>query len=586
MSAAITEKLSAVALQAQSAKHGERSAIFEAACQELAISKQTLYRKLHKLTVRQPRKKRSDKGDYALTLNEAKLISAYMLEHIRKNNKQTKPLPQAVDELRNNGVLVAGRIDTDTGEISYLSYSAITNAMRGFGVHPDQILAPAPVTPLKSVPNQCWQIDASLCVLYKLPDAKGYGIEEVHTTERYKNKLGNFAKIEHKLVQRYLVTDHASCAVFIYYAFGGESTESLCMLVIQAIQQRGQYPFYGIPESIMLDRGSANRSALFKNLCNALGIKLIFAQGARAKGQVEKMHDVVELGLESGLKMATQIRTVEQLNMLAHRWMHWFNGTAIHSRHGKTRYAAWQLIQPGQLKTTDLNTEQLLTLARETPQLRPVTSYLTVNFKGNEYDVSKLPFVSVKDKILVCTCGFIADMAQAILTNEEGRDVFYQLPIKTRESDFGFFTDAADIGTEHKRHADTPAQTVKKELERLAMAAGTDTEAEKNRKAKVAPFAGAINPYKVMESYTPPTYLPKQSTKQDIALPDIEPERLSHVAAAKWLLGRLDDEYQPSMLADLQVRYPNGTTEPELEQVLADIRAGRTVAGKAKLIAI
>ena len=585
MSAVITQRLAVYAMQAQTAKHGERSKLYLQACQELGISMQTLHRKMAKITVKTPRKQRADKGAYTLTLDEAKLISAYMLEHIRKNNKQTKPLPQAVDELRANGALIAGAVDPDTGEINYLSYSAIATAMRGMGVHPEQILAPAPVTPLKSTPNHCWQIDASLCVLYKLPDASGYGIEEVPNTERYKNKLGNFAKIEHRLVQRYLVTDHASCAVFIYYAFGGESTESLCMLVIQAIQQRDRYPFYGIPEYIMLDRGSANRSALFKNLCNGLGIKLIFAQGARAKGQVEKMHDVTELGLESGLKMATDIRTVEQLNALGQRWMHWFNGTKIHTRHGKTRYSAWQMIKPGQLKTTDLSTAQLLILARETPIGRPVTPYLTVNFKGQEYDVSQLTNVMVGEKIMICRCAFDPDKAQAILTDAEGREVFHQLPQKTK-GEFGFYDAAALIGSEHKSHPDTPAQQVKKELEQLAMNATTDAEAAQNRKQKVTPFKGDINPYKAMEEYQAPDYLPTRGTTQDIQLPTIQPERMTHVAAAKWLRGRLQDDYRPYMLAELQTQYPHGVTEPELEQVIDQLLAGRTTAGKARLQAV
>jgi hypothetical protein len=587
MSAAIIERLSAVAVAAQNAGHGERGKIYQAACAELGISLQTLHRKLQQITVRPSRKRRNDAGTTGLTREEAELISAYYLEHIRKNGKRTKPMAMAVAELRTNGKIMAGTVNTETGEIKPLSNSAIQCALRGYGVHPDQLLAPEPVTPLISKhPNWCWQIDASLCVLYKLPDGSGTRIEEVGTTERYKNKLSHFAKIEHRLVQRYLITDHASCAVFVYYAFGGESTESLCMLLIQAIQQRAQFPFYGIPVIIMLDRGSANRSATFRNLCKALGIKLEFSQRARAKGQVEKMHDVTELGLESGLKMAVDIRSVEQLNTLGQTWMHWFNGKKIHSRHGKTRYAAWQLIKPDQLITTDLTTEQLLLLATETPKACKVTPYLTVDFKGSDYDVSKVPGVMVGEKLAVCRCAFQADMAQAVLVDAEGSDVFHQLPVKVKDADWGWYTDGAVIGESHSRHADTPAQTARKKLERLAMNAATDSEAEANRKAKVAPFGGSIDPYKEMSEFQHPAYFPNRETKRELVAPIRELERMNQVKAGKWLLGRLGSEYRPELLADVQARFPEGATEEDLENVLADLAAGRSATGRAKLQAV
>lgn len=587
MSAVIIERVSAVAEAARQAKHGERGPIYQAACLELGISLQTLHNLLNKLSVRQARKRRADMGDTGLTYDEAHWIGSYMLQHIRKNNKKNKPLKRAVDELRDNGKIVAARIDPKTGEIRRLSYTAIRTAMVGYGLHPDQVLAPEPVIALASEhPNWCWQIDASLCVLYKLPDKSGWGVEEVATTERYKNKLSHFARIEHRLVQRYLVTDHASCAAFIYYAMGGESTESLCLLLIEAIQQRGQYPFYGIPVFIMLDRGSANRSAMFRNLCQALGIKLIFAQRARAKGQVEKMHDVTELGLESGLKMATDVVTVDHLNRLGQRWMHWFNGTAIHSRHGMNRYAAWQLIKPTELITTELNTQQLLTLAREQPIERPVTDYLTVNYKGLEYDVSQVPGVMVKQKLLICRCGFQTGMAQAVLTDADGQSVFYQLPEKQKDPVWGWNTDAAMIGKEHKRHADTPAQTARKSMERQAMAAETDADAAKARKAKAVPFGGEINPYKEMEEYQPPAYLPKRGSTRTLDAQQTEYRKLNAAQMAKWLHGHLQHSWDKTILADVTKKFPDGATEPELEQVLDDLRAGRTAAGKAKLQAV
>ncbi|WP_026601667.1 DDE-type integrase/transposase/recombinase [Methylomonas sp. 11b] len=587
MSAALTERLVMIAHTASLAGHGQRGKIIKDAAEELGISTQTLHRKLGQVAVRQPRKRRADRGDMALSRDEAKIISGYVMEHIRKNNKKTKSIQQAVSELRVNGEIVAGRIDTETGEIAQLSDGAIHRALRSYGLHPEQLLATAPVTTMISKhPNHVWQLDASLCVLYKLPEHPGYGITEVDSVDRYKNKLGNFARIEHKLVQRYLITDHATCCVFIWYAMGGESTDSLCRLLVEAIQQRGQFPFYGIPHMLYVDRGSANRSAIFRNLCQALGIRLEFAQRARAKGQVEKMHDVVELGFESGLKMAADVRDVDALNRMSHQWMHWFNGTQKHSRHGMTRYAAWQLIKPHQLLTTSLSTDELLLLAKESPVERKVTPGLTVNFDSYEWSVKDIPGVMVGEQLLITRCAFEADAAHAVLHDEHGREVFHQLPKVEKDATWGWRTDGAVFGEEHKRFVDTPAQTDLKALERLAMDAETDTEAETKRKAKAVPFAGRIDPYKQAKDYQHPAYFPQRGTDAELATPTRELLRMNTVQMAKWLAGHLGSEYQPSMLADLTKRFPDGATEPELEQVLADLAAGRSAGGKARLQAV
>lgn len=587
MSAAVITRLCAVAEAANAAGHGERGEIYKQACSELGISMQTLHRKLRVVAVRTKRKRRADHGAVTLSREEAGIVSGYVMEHIRKNDKKTKSIQQAVEELRANGEIVAGRIDQETGEIVPLSDGAIHRALRHYGLHPEQLLAPAPVTTLISKhPNHVWQLDASLCVLYKLPDHPGYGITEVDSVERYKNKLGHFARIEHKLVQRYLITDHATCCVFIWYAMGGESTDSLCRLLVEAVQQRGQFPFYGIPHILYVDRGSANRSAIFRNLCQALGIRLEFAQGARAKGQVEKMHDVVELGFESGLKMAADVRDVDALNRMSHQWMHWFNGTKKHSRHGMTRYAAWQLITPHQLLTTSLNTEQLLMLAKESPIERKVTPELTVNFDGSEWNVKNVPGVMVGEKLLITRCAFEADAAHAVLHDDQGREVFHQLPKVEIDAVWGWRADGAVFGDEHNRFADTPAQTDRKALERQAMDAETDTEAEAKRKAKAVPFGGRIDPYKQAKDYQHPAYMPNRSTDAELATPTRELLRMNRVQMAKWLAGRLRDEYDPAMLPDLAKRFPDGATEPELENVLADLAAGRSAAGRAKLQAV
>jgi hypothetical protein len=294
------------------------------------------------------------------------------------------------------------------------------------------------------------------------------------------------------------------------------------------------------------------------------------------------MHDVVEREFESGLKLLPKANSVEALNQLAERWACWFNGTKPHTRTKKTRFAAWLMIRENQLVTTRLSADELLRLAMEKPIERPVTPYLTVNYKGKEWDVSKVPNVMVKQKLLIARCGLDQRFAQAVLVGDDGLQVFYQLPEKQRD-EMGFYQDAAMIAETFVRHADTPAQTNRKTIERLAMGVETDSEAQAERKAKTLAFNGRIDPYKDVNAYQAPSYLSKRSTQRAIETAKEELIKKNPVQMAKWLAGRLGDDWQASYTAELQKRFPDGATEPELEQVLADLRAGRQASGKAKL---
>ncbi|MFO6204436.1 integrase, partial [Pseudomonas aeruginosa] len=108
-------------------------------------------------------------------------------------------LEDAVEALRASKMIRADVIDEDTGEIRPLSISAISRALYSFGVHPQQLLQPAPVSELRSRhPNHVWQIDASLCVLYYLKpgaDEHGNGLRVMEHDQFYKNKPKNVARI-------------------------------------------------------------------------------------------------------------------------------------------------------------------------------------------------------------------------------------------------------------------------------------------------------------------------------------------------------------------------------------------------------
>ena len=107
------------------------------------MSQARLYRLLGDLVTKPTRKRRSDAGKTALPVQEAQMIAAVLLEHMRKNGKMLKSVEAAVEVLRANNMIEALRINAATGEVSPLSISTIRKALRNYRLHPEQLLAPA-----------------------------------------------------------------------------------------------------------------------------------------------------------------------------------------------------------------------------------------------------------------------------------------------------------------------------------------------------------------------------------------------------------------------------------------------------------
>jgi DNA-binding transcriptional ArsR family regulator len=587
MNPAYIQQLIAIADAAQAAPHGEKEAIYQRACESLGKSRATLMSHLKRVAVRCPRKRRADAGLVELSREEADVISAYLMEGYRKNSRKITPLKEAVAVLRANDAILAGCIDPESGEIRYLSESAIARGLKTYGLHPDQLRQATPHTRLRSLhPNHVWQVDASVCVVYYLPDG-GTGMAELDDAVHYKNKPENLKAIEQFRVIRYVVADHASGLIRYRYYPHAESGEHTVRFLAWAMADKvGNDPFRGAPFIVMVDPG-ATSGGLVRRFCERMGIELIVnkSSNARAKGSVEKGNHLVETTFEQALRyLAKRPRNFDEINALAEKYQITWNATAVHSRHGKTRFAVWMTIKPDQLRTVP-GADVLLSLATEEPIKRQVKGDLTVPFKNRIWDVSHVPGVMVKGEVFVHWHPFMADTAMAVVWGEDGREQHIALPEK-KKNDLGFFEDAAVIGQEHKAKPDTLADTNRKRIARLAAQAPTYEEAEKKRgKTEYTPFGGAIDPFAHLPKELP-TMLKKRGTDLGVNAPAVELIRMNTVQMAKWLQGRLGEDYQPAMLADLQKRFPAGATEPELEEVLVDIRAGRSAAGRAKLQAV
>lgn len=589
MSAALTERLVALAQEVRSAPHGAKSAIYAQAAMEMGLSVPTLHRKLGDVAVRPRRKRRSDAAASSVPEAEARLVSAMLMESTRRNGKRLMSIEQAVEILRANGKIMAGFADQETGEIIRFSTSTIARALRLYNLHPDQLMRPDPAIELASLhPNHVWSIDASLCVLYYLKREAGTqrGLQVMDAKEFYKNKPRNIEKIVNERVWRYLFTDHTSDAYYLEYVLGAESGENLSATFINAIQKRPDDPFHGVPFLAMMDPGSANTGSVFQNLAHALQIHVqVNTPGKpRSKGQVERGHDIVERNFESGLKFV-EVNSLEQLNALAWRWMRAFNGTVKHSRHKQTRYAVWQTITEEQLRIAP-TVELCRELAHTNPEKRQVNTKLRVSFRGEEFDVSTVPGVMVGEYILMARNPWRPEAAQVVLTGEDGHELFHVVEPVLRSGVGNFSTTAQVIGEGYARHADTPAQQNAKAIERILTGAETLEQAAQARKEKRLPMNGEIDPYKPVTDAVLPTWMPKRGTALD--MPNhvhVEIQPLTQTQASMRLRAMLGRAVTAEDRALITEWHPDGVPE-ELLQEVADRLEGKTLETAPKLAAV
>jgi len=212
-------------------------------------------------------------------------------------------------------------------------------------------------------------------------------------------------------------------------------------------------------------------------------------------------------------------------------------------------------------------------LSYSAPQTRVVSTQLTIDFKGQEYDVKSVPSVEVKETVLVTMNPWRNDGSVQIITaDDEGKKVIHVIePIKKDE--FGFPINAPIFGEEYKRHADSAVDKNRKAVERLVMDASTDEEAKQNRKGKKVPFGGRIDPMKNVTDTQLVDYLPKRGTASDVVAPTVEYKPLTIAAAARRLAAHPDGFWNGSEhFAWLSQRYPNGVPEEELSAIAQQLQ--------------
>lgn len=562
------------------APHGSKRRIAQQLAEQMGCSVQTAYRRLSTaLATVKPRKRRSDAGELSLSRDEAVHIAALVEETRRLTGTGALTIEESVEILRSNGRIEAARIDKGTGEWSPLSTSAICRAIRHYGFHRAALCAPSPAARLSSPhPNYLWQIDASVSRQFYLADD---GTQVMDKIRFYRGKPQNFGKIADRRLWRYVVTDHASGCIELFYVLGAESSSNLLTAFIHAMTQRPDGTMHGIPKMVMMDPGSAVTAGTTRNFIYACGSELIVngVGNARAKGQVENANYLAERHFEAPLKLRAPVTSLEEINVLAQQWARAYNATRIHTRTGMTRRDGWLRITREQLVIAP-QVEVLRQLANAEPKPCKVRDGF-VRFKGNQFDVRGIPGLINNQRVNVVANALDAEgSVRVLMPGETDNKPLHYIARRVGVNDWGFVDTAAEVGTEFKSLPETPADAARKELDRVAMEVHTDAEAAVARKAKRLAFGGKVDPMKHLREVEIAPALPRAGTASTVQAPTvaaqrIEPEpvraelaALNHVEAAmrlKPLVERAGIAWAPDMYARTASRWPEGVPVDEIE---------------------
>lgn len=546
------------------APHSEKSALIDAAASALGISRNAVYSQLKTVGWSSGRKTRADSGKGKVTPDEARIVAAIMKNSSRATGKQLLGVETAMDIARANGRLI-----TDC------SPSTMLRALEQYGLHPNQLSQPSPHTPMRSEhPNHVWEFDVSVCVLYYLDDG---GLSVMDKEKFYKNKPVAESRVVNKRVQRYLAVDHYTGAFYVrYFNRAGEDKETIYEFLVDAFlgQDHPQAPFRGVPKMLVWDAGSANQSKMVKDFLDRLTVDhwAHTPGNPRAKGQVERTHDIVERDFEGRLHMM-HVTDMDQLNEAAWTWMRWYNARKQHSRHGKTRYGLWQTISQDQLRLCPPREicGQLLRDGFEERRVRPnlMISYALKGQPSIFYSVRRVPGIMVGDKVRVCVNPYRYPNVDVLVFGADGTETAYEL-VPEERNEAGFFIDAPVFGENYKAQPATLAEDNRRNLLQDAYGVSTQQEADKKRVKREPAFRGEIDPVSYLASETVAYFMERPG--QALEVPGqfhVECQPLSLIEAMKRLAAMRGRPLTQDQNQRIRARYPDGVAESALEEVMS-----------------
>lgn len=507
--------------------HGNRKALTDAASEFLGVSHMTVYRNLEKVGYSPDRKQRSDKGDSNITLDELKMIASLIRQSERANHKSLMPIKVAIE------------IAFESGAINAMyNEGTVARLLRDNQLSQRHMQQPTAHVKLKTEhPNQLWQLDPSICILYYLKD--GTKMAVMDKDKFYKNKLENVYKIANERVFRYVVADHYSGAFYCkYYMARGENQETLFDFLVTAMGEKDKQknPFEGVPKLLYWDKGSANTSHMIQSFLNQLGVKhsAHIAGNSRAKGLVEKTNDIIERHFEGRLYLGQhQIKSIDDLNLHCEYWQRNFQSSQryAHTRHKMPRFKAWRRIQPDQLITRP-PVDVCKMLLSDKAETRDVRGNYNISWDGRKYNVSEVDNITIGGKVTVSVNPYAYPNIRVTHANRFGEMVTYDIPPLTQD-EVGFDSDAisatAMLDGHHHTAKQTQADINRQDLDELAYGTRDQAVIDRIRNNKSASaFDGKIDALSYLKEQHDTDnmlYRPVQGKPLDIGEPAIQKVR-------------------------------------------------------------
>lgn len=563
--------------------NGDRGRIVARLAETLNRSLNTTYQYLKKYGGWESGKKpRKGKGETCVPEALCRKVAEKATRSFRDTGKRIMSIKDAVKYWEANG---EGIMDPETGEITMPSVETISRAMRRYGCHPDQLRAASPAIRMRTeYPNQAWQADASVCVLYRIPGSDKIGL--VKEKSYNGKKPENLFKIRQNRIVRYLEVDHYSGNFYLRYEQApGESAEGFLTTFIEAMTDRGpQDPMHGVPEVRYTDMGSGNTASLTKSFCEQLGVRLLHhkAGGARSTGSVESFQNIVETHFESRLRFL-DVPDVATLQSLADRWRRHFCATAILSRTNKaekarTRNDLWLSITKNQLRTVE--PDVLRSIAAWGDVRRPVRDDFTISvdtrthYGVRYYDLRELGYHGLKprESVYVRLNPYKAPNAIILLEKPDGEKVAFEVPPMQFDT-AGFDVNAPVLGKDFKAMPKTHSEQVFDEIKKDAYGVQSVEEADKLWKAG-APTRDAFDV--MADVKEAPVYLKKAGTPLQVEEQKADVPPMKRLSFA--LMMRRDhpdvwrDDNTDECAEWLRTRYPDTVPGNEIEAVIERMR--------------
>jgi hypothetical protein len=570
----------------ESARHGEKKTILAEVQQSLCWSKDKFYRELKALGWNSGRKKRKDSGSTCLSDDTINHAAALLATGTRANGKQIMELPNAASILTANGF----NVDCST--------STLRRVLRSRQASAKQLAAPTAHVQLKSLhPNHVHQVDPSLCLLYYPPGRQGKIQKFMDDDDFYKNKPQNLEKVANLRVWRYVLTDHTSGTIRVrYFEAAGENSMMLYQFLLWAWGEHNdsRCPMRGLPNVLLMDKGSANQSIAMKRALRALDVELLDhkAKNARAKGQVENANNLVEKLFESRI-LLEPVHSVEELNQKAEAWQNAYNANtipgydAIHGRHGMARYENWLTIRSYTTVRELPAPEVCRWLLTHKPETRKVARDLSISAthpcdkRSRKYDLSSLAGIYVGLEVLVTPLVLSGDAELLVYCTFQNAEQCHQVkPVALDHN--GFVMDGAVIGAEFKAKPDTAMEKARKQALQTAFPNLTEEEIAKARQKKATPFDGKLDALSHLQDAYNPTYMPVKGEQVETGFEAPNQVRLQGLGLIQAALHRLNRPLTPD--ENQWLRAAGEVVETELDSLL--MQMNRQMQPKPSLRAV